>query len=230
MEGNGCYPEWIENIRDETLRKNVATIFTAIGQVRFPQVRYQLTRGKADEAKLESAEQDFRDKLLGIYSSGTPEKNPLWDAIMMVRPQVIGGNLDTIYTQAIAEALWTIKDSSCGDKEEYTADAAFFGRLASRLNGKYITFYRATISGDLLAERKNGKTIMHYFPGIPLSIRWEAGVRLSTRPDNLEAVKKAYQIMAERADGAGREAMEAHLRDIEYLAKLLFYKEIKKAV
>ncbi len=211
------YPYWIRKIEDENLREAVTEIFKAAGQVRYRQGRYKMTQSDGDEADLEAAREELRDKLLEIYIKGTPEKNPLWAAIMMIRPQVIGRYLDPQYTTAIADALWAIKNSADGNEVK----ATFFGRLGARLNGKQITFYRAVVSGDVIGERKEGKYAMHYFPGIPRSIRQEAGVKLSTHPTNADAVKKAYGLMIQKAEGPAKEAIEAHLRDIEYLYNLM---------
>lgn len=210
-------PRWLRRC-EEPLQQNVLTILDRCNAMR----RLSHTNGSSDGADLEGARVDLQDTLESIFNKngGNPEKNPLWEAVMMIRPQVINGRLLTSVTEEIAQALWALKDEA-GEKE--LAKAEFFGKLAGRLRKHQINFFRAVISGGTLtAKEKDGEWKNHYFPGISLFVRMEAGVRLSTAPENVEAVVKAYQLMAEKTTGHAKTAIEAVVADIETLSERLY--------
>lgn len=218
MENNGkrrFVPYWLR-WSEEPLQKDVLLILDRCNAIR----HLTNANGDGDEADLEGARTDLKDALVEIYQRGKPEDNPLWSAVMMVRPQVISGRLPISITEEIAQAMWSIKNE-CGEKEP--AKAEFFGKLAGRLRKHQINFFRAVIAGGTLtAKENNGEWKNHYFSGIPFPIRREAGVKLSTAPENIPAVLKAYKIMAGKTAGDAKTAIEAVIADMETLSRRLY--------
>lgn len=210
-------PYWLRRC-EELLQQNVLLILDRCNAIR----RLANTNGDGDEADSEGARIDLKDALGEIYQRGTPEDNPLWAAVMMIRPQVINGRLYTSVTEEVARALWALNKA----EEKEPIKAEFFGKLAGRLRKHQINFFRATIHGEpLTTKEKNGEWHAHYFPGIPFAVRKEVGVRLSTAPENVGAVVKAYKLMAEKTTGYAKTALDAVIADIEILSERLYTKK-----
>lgn len=208
-------PYWLRR-SEEPLQKDVLLILDSCMAIR----RLINTTGDGDEADLEGARIDLKEALVTIHQKGKPEANPLWAAVMMIRPQVINGRLPVSVTEEVARGLWNLKEEA---EEKEPAKTEFFGRLAGRLRRHQINFYRAVITGGpLTAKETNGEWHTHYFPGIPFSARTEAGVKLSTAPENVPAVVKAYKLMAGKTSGNAKAAIEAVIADIEELSKHLY--------
>lgn len=212
MKNGGNYPYWTRWIKDENLKKAIGEILEACQRIS----NYSRRTDEADP-DVEGARADLRDTLTQIYESGNGSENPLWAAVMQIRPRVIGARLDPVQLQYIASELWNIRNNDGGNEEK----TAFFGRLAMRINGRDISIARAIISGGVYEERKKGeKPELHCFPGIPYAMRKEAGVKLTTHPDNVQAVVKAYEIMlGKAADGPAKQAIEANIDDIKIVTK-----------
>lgn len=213
MRNNGV-SRWIEKIEDPELKKHVIDVIRQCAEVHKMSISYNRSKAESDEVDLKGRKEDLQDTLLEIYETGDNESNPLWSTIMQIRPAAIGGFLNPRYIQAINDELWAVKQAAenNGNQEK----AAFFGKLVSRL--RYVSLFRAVISGGPCRERIDGKgSTLHFFPGISQRIRKEAGVRLTTRPDNTKAVIEAYKLMRDKTEGHARKAMEAHLEDIDYL-------------
>lgn len=205
-------PYWLRR-SPEPLQKDVLIILGRCNAIRH---LANNVNGESDEADLKGVRVDLKDSLLEISNRDGTEDNPLWAAVMMIRPQVINGRMATSVTEEIAQALWGLR---CDEP----AFAEFFGKLAGRLRRHQINFYRAAISGgQLTTKEKNGEWRSHYFPGIPFSVRTEAGVKLSTSSENMPAVVKAYNIMAAKTAGNAKTAMEAVIADINELSKNLY--------
>lgn len=199
-------PSWLERY-DENLQKNALLILDHCNAI------IELLRnnyGEGDESDIEGARTDLRDVLFKMAG------DDLWSAVMIIRPQVLNGRLPVSITEEIEQALWFLKNNAANE-----ADAEFFGKLAGQLRKRQIDFYRAVIAGEPLSVKENGAWTMHYFPGIPLSIRKEAGVRLTTHPDNLQIIISAYCLMAEKTTRYAKTAIEAVIADIRELAKNL---------
>lgn len=206
-------PYWLRK-REPELQKNVLTIIDRCNAIR----RLIENGNSGEESDLEAARINLRDTLTEILETGDVKNNPLWDAIMTIRPRVIDGRLPTSVTEEVAEALWDRKNEA---KEPMIAE--FFGKLAGRLRRHQINFFRATIAGGpLVAKEKTGEWRTHYFSGIPFNTRPEAGVKLSTAPENVEAVVKAYQLMARKTAGHAKTALEAVIADITELSNNLY--------
>lgn len=208
-------PYWLLR-SDESLQKNTMTILDRCNAIRRLLCN---TNESGDQADLEGARIDLRDTLAEIFKEGNTEVNPLWAAVMVIRPQVINGRLPVSVTEELANALYNLKNAESPDSLE----AAFFGKLAARLRRHQVNFFMATIAGQpLVAKENTGAWKTHYFPGIPFSIRKEAGVRLSTHPDNVPSVIKAYELMAAQTAGHAKTAIEAIIADIEGLSVNLY--------
>lgn len=211
-------PFWIDRIQDIMSKQNIINILKTCKNV-VSLKRRAIDESLSDAADIEGAMQDLEEELRNISKKAQDlQNNPLWQAVMQIRPQVIGGVLPVAYTQILSEALWAIKNefTEAGDEEK----ANFFGRLASRLNSRDVNFFRAVITGGSIAvfvEKSSGNK--HYFPGIPRNIRKECGVKLSTHPDNIESIRAGYMLMIEETDGYARKALEANLEDLTQLFK-----------
>ncbi|MBI2626233.1 MAG: hypothetical protein HYW69_01410 [Candidatus Nealsonbacteria bacterium] len=217
MDGRKAFvPYWLRR-SEESLQKDVMIILGRCNAIRRLATN---TNGEGDEADLEGARVDLKDSLVEISSRGDTGDNPLWAAVMMIRPQVINGRMATSVTEEISQALWDLKED-CAEKQADKAE--LFGKLAGRLRRHQINFFRTVISGgQLIAKEKNGEWRNHYFPGIPFAFRTEAGVKLSTSPENMPAVIKAYKVMAEKTIGNARTAIDAVIADMETLSKGLY--------
>lgn len=215
-------PYWLR-WSEEPLQKDVLLILERCNAIR----RLTIINGDGDEADREGARVDLQDVMAEIFNrnGGNREDNPLWSAIMMIRPQVISSRLPISITEEVAQALWTLRGEA-GEKEPVKTE--FFGRLAGRLRKHQINFFRAVIAGGMLvAKEKNGEWQNHYFSGIPFPVRMEAGVKLSTAPENVEAVIKAYKTMAEKTSGHAKTAIEAVIADIQNLSERLYSQQKK---
>lgn len=208
---------------DEELKEHVLTIIGLCERVQ----NLEDAQTETDEQDYEAAMDDLHSCLLDIYESGEDKSNnPLWNAVMQIRPQGIrehppyGGRYSRVL-RTLAPLLWDIKEEAQEDGE--TEKANFFAMLASRLNGRQLAFARAVLNGGVFLERRGEQKFAHYFPPIPFSVRREAGVKLSTHPNNVEAVKKAYAIMhRQAAEGPAQRLIEAAHEDMERLASEIY--------
>lgn len=210
-------PYWLRRT-ELPLQEDVLNILNKCNAIRrlLPNVN-----GDGDEADIEGARMDLRDTLNEIFEKGNTITSPLWAAVMAIRPQVINGRLPVTVTEEIAQAIYRLKNT---EYDQSSPEAVFFGRLAARLRQHQINFFRVVITGrePFSAKDTSGQRRTHYFHGIPFSIRKEAGVKLSTHPDNLPSVLKAYQIMAAQTTGHAKIALEEVIADIGELSVNLY--------
>ena len=216
-ERKNSYPRWIDKIKDNVLRENVANIVQLTKTVGYKY--YNQNRSDNDLLALDIARENLRDKLVEISESGDYEKNPLWEGLMQIRPKIIEKRLNLSDSQNIVSELWNIKEESEKSGEKEQEKAGFFRKLALQLNGKTLNFCTAIISGGVYEERrvKGARHNLHYFSGImPWEIKKEAGVHSTTKPENFQAVLKAYEIMRDRAaEGAAKRAIGAQIEDMK---------------
>ena len=213
-ERKNSYPRWIDKIKD-ILRENVADIVQLSKTVSYKY--YNRDRSNNDLLALEIAKDNLKDKLVEISESGDYQKNPLWEGLMQIRPKIIEKRLNLVDGQNIVTELWNIKEESEKSGEEEQEKAGFFRKLALQLNGKTLNFYTAIISGGVYEERGvKGKSKYHFFVGIPFQIRKEAGVKLTTKPENFPLIVKAYETTYDiAAEGAAKMAIKAQIEDMK---------------
>lgn len=214
--GNGKYPRWFENIEEE-LKEPVYRMVGACRKVGYLEKKYRETQSDGDKSDLEGAKQDLNSILLEVHDTGTGnDNNPLWNAIMHIRPRIIGKRMNPFFNQYLLTELWKIRDEAkeAGAEEK----GNFFGKLGGQLIDVPLT--RGFISGDVVVQHEgNGKKTYHYPPGIPPAIRQKVGVKNTTRRDNWPKVQKAYEMMRDQTTGAARKAMEGHLEDLNEILR-----------
>lgn len=225
MRNDGNHlPKWItKGINDEVLKEDVASIYEQTRKVLFRNSAYVKTRSDGDKADLEAEKQNLRDIMLEIYLKGN---TPLWQVIMQIRPRVLGKRLDLSHAQILCSELWNIKKETEEDGDKEQAD--FFKRLARQLDGEQMSACSAIISGGVYKNRKTEE--MYNFPGIPGNprtepgnIRKRAGVKLTINPNNIQPIKKAYQMMIEQAKGGSAKAMaEATLKAADEVLRQVY--------
>ena len=212
-ERKNSYPRWIDKIKDNVLRNNVANIVQLTKTVGYKY--YNQNRSDNDLLALDIVRENLRDKLVEISESGDYQKNPLWEGLMQIRPKIIEKRLNLVDGQNIVFGLWNIKEEA--DKSNELEKANFFRKLALQLNRKTLNFYTAIISGGVYEERgAKGKSKYHFFVGIPFQIGKEAGVKLTTKPENFPLIVKAYETTYDiAAEGAAKMAIKAQIEDMK---------------
>ena len=200
-------PRWLERY-DEKTQQNILLIIS-----RYYAIIHLLENnsGGGDLADIKAAKINLRDAL-----SNDMTRDELWSAVMLIRPQVLNGRFPVSFAEEIEQALLAEKNYGI------VADPSFFDKLAGQINKHQVGFFRAVIAGGAFsAKDSKGVERAHYFPGIPLHIRREAGVQLTTKPDNLQMVAAAYRVMAQETAGHARTALEAIIADIKELSRNL---------
>ena len=225
---NNCYsPKWIRRIEDEALRKNIESIFfclqRAVEKMAFLQddsgflVRADGQKGQSVISLSELKKEMTR--ILGERSYSCADnvtflKNHLWNIGMILQARVIDKTLHSLsYVDIFSKAIWEMKEEAekAGDEDK----REFLLRIGKVLNSRKISLFRSIISGGYHKTREG----VYYFSGIPMEIRMEAGVRLSTRHENMERIVQAHVMMLKTAAEPSKDLVKAQIRSIRILTE-----------
>lgn len=199
MGRNNYSFRWIEKVDDPETRENIENLLRACKIV----ASYNYQKIELEPTDYEGTRQDLRFTMKEIYQSTHTEEtnghNPLWDAMMYIRPKMLLKQVPKHFIRIISTELREIiRETQEAQGDQKMVD--FFTVLAKEMGEFRINICRALRSGDVVVERrKDGNNVLHGFPfRIPQDIAQEVGLKLTTKLDNLQAHKAAVAEMRKR--------------------------------